>query len=138
MVTYHSDLSRIQADDLQGFFAGWPTPPSPETHHRLLAGSAHFIVAVPEGESRVIGYVSAISDGVLSAYISQLEVLSEHRGRGIGSSLVRSMLDRLRDLYMVDLVCDPDVQPFYEAVGMTRWSAMILRNYDSIDSRASR
>ncbi|MHC4407437.1 MAG: GNAT family N-acetyltransferase [Planctomycetota bacterium] len=139
MVTYHSDLSRIQADDLQGFFSGWPSPPSPETHHRLLAGSTHFIVAVPEGESRVIGYVSAISDGVLSAYISQLEVLPEHRGHGIGSTLVRSLLERLHDLYMVDLVCDPDVQPFYEAAGMTRWSAMILRNYEAlIDSRASR
>jgi len=139
MITYHSDLTRIQPDDLHGFFEGWPNPPSPQVHHRMLAGSSHFIVAVPDGESRVIGYVAAISDGVLSAYISQLEVLPAHRGGGVGSALVRAMLDRLRGMYVVDLVCDPDVQPFYEAAGMKRWSAMVLRNYEAlIDSRASR
>ncbi len=139
MITYHSDLTRVQPDDLQGFFEGWPNPPSPEAHRRLLAGSSHFIVAVPADQSRVIGYIAAISDGVMSAYISQLEVLREHRGRGIGSVLVRAMLDLLRDMYMVDLVCDSDLQPFYEAVGMKRWSAMVLRNYEALnDSRASR
>ena len=31
---------------------------------------------------------------------------------------------------MIDLICDADVQPFYERLGMTRYSAMIIRNYD--------
>ena len=66
---------------------------------------------------------------MLSSYISHLEVLPEFRGRGIGSELVRRMLDTLSHLYMVDLVCDPDVQPFYEALGLQRFSAMIRRNY---------
>lgn len=30
---------------------------------------------------------------------------------------------------MVDLLCDPDLQPFYEQVGMRRASGMFLRNY---------
>ncbi|MHC4940768.1 MAG: GNAT family N-acetyltransferase [Planctomycetota bacterium] len=138
MVEYHSDPARIRPGDLQGFFEGWPEAPSLETHHRLLAGSTHFIVAVPEGERRVIGYITAISDGVLCAYIPLLEVLPAHRGNGIGSTLMGSMLDRLEDLYMIDLVCDPALQPFYEAVGMRPYSAMIRRNYESIASRASR
>ncbi|MHC4956268.1 MAG: GNAT family N-acetyltransferase, partial [Planctomycetota bacterium] len=111
MVEYHSDLERITPADLTGFFAGWPKPPTPETHLRLLAGSTHFVVAVEPGSSRVIGYITAISDGVLTAYISQLEVLRVHRGRGIGSALVKTMLERLSGLYAIDLICDADVQP---------------------------
>jgi ribosomal protein S18 acetylase RimI-like enzyme len=131
MFEYHSDLTRITADDLRGFFVGWPNPPTPDMHRRILEGSACFIVAVPKGAARVVGYITALSDGVLSAYISQLEVLPEFRGQQIGSTLARNMLDRLRDLYMVDLICDPDVQPFYEALGMTRWSGMVKRNYEA-------
>ena len=128
MIEYHSDLARISPADLAGFFAGWPDPPSAETHKQLLANSTNFVVAVREGETRVLGHIAALSDGVLSAYISHLEVLPDHRGSGIGSALVRAMLDRLGDIYRVDLVCDADVQPFYERLGLQPWSAMIRRN----------
>jgi ribosomal protein S18 acetylase RimI-like enzyme len=137
MVEYHSELSRIAAKDLQGFFQGWPNPPSPEVHLRLLENSTHFVVAVPPGERRVIGYVTALSDGVLSAYISQLEVLPDHRGRGIGSALVRNLLEQLEGIYMIDLVCDADVQPFYEALDFRPWNAMIRRDYDAASGRSS-
>lgn len=138
MVEYHSDLSRVSTEDLRGFFSGWPDPPSPDTHRRLLEGSTHFTVAVEPEASPVIGYIAAMSDGVLSAYISHLEVLPAFRGRGIGSALVRSMLDQLGGIYMVDLICDPDVQPFYEALGLQRWSGMIRRNHGAQSGLALR
>ena len=83
---FHSDIDRVTPDDLRGFFSTWPTPPSPspETHHRLLAGSSHFVVAIPQGEREVAGYITALSDGVLSSYISHLEVLPAHRRQGVG------------------------------------------------------
>ena len=79
---------------------------------------------------QVIGYINAISDGVLVAYIPHLEVLPAYQGQGIGSELVRRMLDTLRGLYMIDLICDAEVQPFYERLGLTRYTGMIKRNYD--------
>ena len=125
----HSDLSRVAPSDLGGFFSGWPTAPSPETHHRLLAGSTHFVVAVPRGGSQVAGYITALSDGGLSSYISHLEVLPTYRRQGIGSRLVRTLIDQLDGIYMVDLTCDADVQPFYQALGLQPSSGMIRRNY---------
>ena len=127
----HSDLSRVSPSDLQGFFDGWPNPPSPEAHHRLLASSSHFVVAQEVGSTQVVGYITALSDGVLSAYIPHLEVLESHRGRGLGSALVQSMLELLGDIYMIDLMCDADIQPFYEKLGLTRSVGMIRRNYSS-------
>jgi ribosomal protein S18 acetylase RimI-like enzyme len=78
----------------------------------------------------VVGFITAISDGVSAAYIPHLEVLPAYQGRGIGSELVRRMLARLRGLYMIDLTCDPDVQPFYARLGMRPSTGMLVRNYD--------
>ena len=130
MIRYTESPQNIEPRDLDGFFVGWPNPPSAETHLRLLHGSDHVVLAIDETVGRVVGVITAISDGVLSAYIPHLEVLPAYQGRGIGSELVRRMLDRLRDLYMVDLLCDADVQPFYERLGMRRALGMAVRNYD--------
>lgn len=71
-----------------------------------------------------------MSDGVLSAYIPLLEVLPEAQRQGIGSELTRRMLASLDHLYMVDLLCDRDVQPFYARLGMHEATGMMKRNYE--------
>lgn len=129
MIIYTDSLEDITADHLRGgFFAGWPQAPSPETHLRVLQGSDHIVLA-KDGE-QVVGYITAITDGVLAAYIPHLEVLEAYKGQGIGSELVRRMHAALRDIYMIDLICDADVQPFYQRLGMTPYTGMIKRNYD--------
>ena len=129
MITYTTSLANIAADHLRGgFFVGWPHPPSPETHLRVLQGSA-YVVLVRDGEN-VVGYITAITDGVLAAYIPHLEVLKSYQGQGIGTELVRRMFDQLKQIYMIDLICDTDVQPFYDRLGMVRYTGMIKRNYD--------
>ena len=131
MIEYTDSLAAIDAEKLAGFFVdwGWPNPPDPETHLRLLRNSDYVVLALDDDTGSVIGYVTAISDGVLSAYIPLLEVLRPYQGRGIGSELVRRMFEKLDHLYMIDLLCDEDVQPFYEQLGMHRATGMMIRNY---------
>jgi GNAT superfamily N-acetyltransferase len=76
--------------------------------------------------------VSAISDGVLSASISLLEVVPAFRGRGIGTRLMRLVLERLEGFYMVDLSCDEDLVPFYLRFGMQETRAMSIRRPHAI------
>lgn len=129
-IRFQQSLEGVTTTQLQGFFVGWPQPPSPTTHRRLLQGSQHIVLAVDEATEHVVGFITALSDGVLSAYIPHLEVLPAYQGRGIGSALVQQMLAQLRELYMIDLICDPELQPFYERLGMRPWSGMVVRNYD--------
>ncbi|MFC7365099.1 MULTISPECIES: GNAT family N-acetyltransferase [Bhargavaea] len=126
---YRTDLEGITAGMLEGFFVGWPDPPSEETHLQLLRNSSHRVVAVDPNAGRVVGFITAISDGVLSAYIPLLEVLPGYQGNGIGQELVRRMTGELDYLYMIDVCCDDDVVPFYERFGMRHTNGMILRNY---------
>ncbi len=130
MIVYQDSSTGIMPDQLHGFFVGWPDPPSPEAHLKILHGSSHVMLALDDETDNVVGFITAISDGISAAYIPHLEVLPAYQGRGIGSELVRRMLDHLRHLYMIDLLCDPDVQPFYERLGMRRAQGMLIRNYD--------
>ena len=58
-----------------------------------------------------------------------LEVLPAWQRQGIGSELVRRvLLHELAPRYMVDLVCDEDVVPFYERLGFMPYRAMIRRD----------
>ncbi len=131
MIEYTATTDGLAANDLVGFFVGWPTRPSPELHLRLLRGSEHVVLARDVTSGQVVGFVNAVGDGSVSAFIPLLEVLPEYRGRGIGTELVRRMLDLLEDRYMIDLCCDEDLVAFYERFGMSRWVGMGLRNGDA-------
>lgn len=128
-IRYVESAAEVAPGQLEGFFVGWPNPPSPHTHLRLLHASDHIVLALDDMTNAVVGYVTALSDGVLCAYISSLEVLPAYQGHGIGSELVRRLLAQLSSLYMIDLICDPDVQPFYARLGLRPASGMIVRNY---------
>ncbi len=127
MVHYSDDLRGVSADDLRGFFEGWLHPPTPGEHLEILEGSDHVVLALDSEGDRVIGFINAISDGTLASFIPLLEVRVEYRGRGIGTELVRRMLAKLEHMGMVDVVCDPDVVPFYERFGMHEGCAMMMR-----------
>ena len=132
MIEYVDDLSDVRAGDVGGFFVGWPRAPSAERFLELLRGS-HAVVLARDSESRrVVGFVSAISDGVLSAPVPLLEVLPEFQRQGIGQELMRRMLEKLEGFAMVDLTCDPELEPYYERFGMIRVSGMVIRNRDAL------
>jgi len=136
VITYRTDLAGITPSMLDGFFVGWPNPPSPETHLRLLAGSYAVVLATDDDTGQVVGFINAISDGVLAAFIPLLEVLPTYQGRGIGSELVSRLSDLLADFYGIDLLCDDDVVPFYDRLGFQRASAgMYVRNYQHQSGR---
>lgn len=128
MITYPDTTEGISADSLRGFFVGWPNPPSTAAHLAILRSSDRVVLAL-EGE-RVVGFVTALSDGVLYACVSLLEVLPEYRRGGIGSELMRRVLGALSNLYAIDVVCDPELQPFYQRLGLRPAVGMTLRDYE--------
>jgi ribosomal protein S18 acetylase RimI-like enzyme len=129
-IEYIYSAEGITANQLHGFFVGWTNPPSPETHLELLKNSDEVVLAVDTESGNVIGFITAITDNVLAAYIPLLEVLPDYQNQQIGKTLVEKMLARLRDFYMVDLLCDTEVRPFYEKLGMRPAAGMLLRHYD--------
>lgn len=129
MIEYTTDLEGVGIEQLSGFFLGWPNPPSAKTLLRILKCSYRVVLAI-ENE-KVVGFITAISDGILSAYIPLLEVLPEHQSKGIGGGLVSRMKEQLSHLYMVDLLCDEGLVPYYERHGMVKSTGAMIRNYEN-------
>lgn len=136
MICYRQDLDGVTAGQLNGFFDGWPSPPTAEALLAVLRRSSHVILAVEE-DGTVVGFINALTDGLLAAYIPLLEVHAGHRRRGIGTELVRRMVEVLDDVYMTDPVCNEDVVAFYERLGLVRVAGMARRNRDASVLRAA-
>lgn len=135
MIVYTDSPDGLKAEQLCGFFVGWPNHPTPETHLDLLNQSDEIVVALDDETGNVIGFINANSDYLFSAYIPLLEVLPEYQNRGIGGELVRRMLAKFSDLYMIDLMCDVEKQPFYERFGMRTATGMMTRNFHNQSGR---
>jgi len=133
-IEYREDVATITADQLHdGFFEEWPSPPSPELHLAHLRGAEVAIVAIDTATGHVVGFVSAIGDGVLTAFIPLIEVLPAYRGSGIGAELMRLVLACLGGRYSIDLVCNSHLAPFYDRLGGVQGTAMLWRNRDALE-----
>lgn len=132
MVDYRSDIADLRSSDLDGFFAGWPDPPSATRRLEILR-AADLIELATEG-AEVIGFATAITDGLFAAFIPLVEVKRAAQGRGVGTELVRRLTERLKSCYSIDLVCDESVVPFYERSGWSRLAGMGIRHRENLDA----
>lgn len=121
-----NDLTNLA---IENFFAGWPNKPSEKVLRKSIENADYIALAIDKDRGKLAGYITAISDKVLSAYIPFLEVEKEYQGQGVGRTLVEKLLEQLKDIYMIDVVCDKKVAGFYEEAGFKSWHAMIRRNY---------
>lgn len=83
----------------------------------MIAGSFRFAAAYDDG--RLVGMGRAISDGVSDAYIQDVVVLGEYRGRGIGVRLVGLLTDSLHaaGIDWIGLIGEPGTGDFYRRLG---------------------
>ena len=125
-ITFTNTCDALNANQLEGFFVGWPKWPDAQKHLEILQGS-HAVWLAMDGE-RCVGFINAISDGVFYVYVPLLEVLPDYQRQGIGSELVKRMLDSLKPMYAIDIVCDESAASFYHQQGFSRCVGMVIRN----------
>ncbi|MBB6677814.1 GNAT family N-acetyltransferase [Cohnella lubricantis] len=133
---YVNSLEGINDEQLDtGFFHGWPSSPPVNKFYEILNNSTYICLALDSETNKVVGFINALSDKVLTAYIPLLEVIPQYQGRGIGTELVLRMQEQIKDYYMIDLLCDESIQEFYLDMGMTRATGMMVRNYNKQSGR---
>jgi GNAT superfamily N-acetyltransferase len=88
------DPARVDVDAVHDFLANdsyWATG---RPHHVVerLVREADRVVGAYDGE-RQVGFARAFTDGATLAYLADVYVLPEYRGRGLGVELVRAMVE---------------------------------------------
>lgn len=69
---------------------------------------------------RQIGFSRTISDGHVHSYLADVYVLSEHRGRGLGTELVRFTVDEGPFARTTWLLHTADAHKLYRKLGFTK------------------
>ena len=85
----------------------------------VVAGASHGVVAVAGG--RAVGCVLLLSNGVNQAYFSDVAVLPEFQGRGVGDAMMRAAVawcgEHLDPTAVLALSTGRATAPFYERFG---------------------
>jgi ribosomal protein S18 acetylase RimI-like enzyme len=108
---------------------------STEALRRSFEQSEHVVFA-RDGE-RVVGMARLLSDGVCNAYLVDVWTASEYRRRGVGSAMIRDLVERVPGQH-VGLQTE-DAQPFYASLGFRPqpefWSTVVGRWLDNDANR---
>src|SRR5581483_1861537 len=88
------DRERVDVDAVHAYLSGesyWAKGRPRTEVERLVRESQRIVGLYKDGAQ--IGFCRAASDGVSFAYLADVYVLPEHRGRGLGLELVREMVE---------------------------------------------
>jgi ribosomal protein S18 acetylase RimI-like enzyme len=100
----------------------WRDEYDPAEIPALISGSFAFVVAADSKSGRAVGMGRALSDGVSDAYIQDLVVLPECRGKDLGTAIVSTLIARCREagISWIALIAEPDSEEFYRPLGFAR------------------
>ena len=88
---------------------------------QLIAGSDLVHGVVEPSTGTLLGFCRVLTDGIAIALVLDVVVHPLFHRRGIGTELVAGLMQRqpLPRVDSVELVCQPDVVPFYERLGFS-------------------
>jgi len=68
-------------------------------------------------DTRLVGFARVVSDQRFRAFIEDVMVHPDYQHKGIGSLLLRALLEKLQHIETITLFCQPELLPFYEQLG---------------------
>jgi GNAT superfamily N-acetyltransferase len=112
------DRRRLDRDAIWGFLsreAYWGRWRS-RSDVELQIENAWRVVGAFRG-METVGFARAVSDGVAIAYLADVFVVPDHRGRGLGRRLVSAMVEGSEAEGLRWLLHTDDAHPLYESFG---------------------
>lgn len=117
--------------------AYWSRWRSREDVQRQIQG-AWRVVGCYDGQGHMVGFARALSDGVALAYLADVYVLEDHRGRGLGRALLQEMIEDGPGKGFRWLLHTADAHGLYRQFGFTAPDATIMERASRRPTSADR
>jgi N-acetylglutamate synthase-like GNAT family acetyltransferase len=97
--------------------------------YKKKIGNSYFCVTCFDTDA-LIGYADVVSDGVDDAYIRDVIVHPDYQHRGIGSTLLAMITNRIRTdgIKMVHVIFEPSLEEFYKKAHFRIMSSGVIDN----------
>jgi GNAT superfamily N-acetyltransferase len=111
------DVARVDIDATHAFLTQtyWAEGRPRETVERLVREASRVVGLYHDGEQ--VGFCRAVTDGNSFAYLADVYVLPQHRGKGLGLELVREMVEQAPFGKVKWLLHTRDMHRLYEKLG---------------------
>jgi len=100
---HYPDKLAIAMQNYETVFTAWDGDPSTSS-----------------GQVKLVGLISAMDDGIMTAYIHYLLVRPEYQGKGIGEQLLERTKEKYKDYLRIVLVAYDKECGFYEHCGFKK------------------
>lgn len=110
------------ADVLELFASQWWTAGRTLADVRVMLTASNLVfAAVDRSSGRLLGFARALTDGVYLAVVLDVIVRPDAQGTGVGRTLLDAIVghQRLAGVHSIELVCPPELFPFYRRWGFT-------------------
>lgn len=114
-LSYNKDFTKDQIIKLFQSVE-WESANYPERLFEALKNSETVITLY--ADNKLIGLMSAISDGSMNVYFPYLLIDPEYHNKGLGKMLAEEMLEKYSHFYRKILICSNEKIPFYKKCGM--------------------
>ena len=126
-VTLKRDIENVDWRAVSDVYAQTLGPDDPAQLARTWANSFATVLACVDG--RIVGVARAISDGEREALIVGVAVLPEFQRQGIGTAMMRALIEDLKRTAVL-LTCDDDQNvPFYQSLGFRTHKRVMALGY---------
>lgn len=93
----------------------------------LRAGFSNSLLVLGAYEqNELLGIIRVVGDGATIIFIQDILVFPEHQRKGVGSALLKAVLDRYSDVRQIELATDntPNTVAFYKSMGFSEYSEL--------------
>jgi ribosomal protein S18 acetylase RimI-like enzyme len=136
-ITFSTDIANVSLQELARVFELAPLGKKRDPKQLELAFSNSLLKVFAFDGNKLVGTGRALSDGVWRAAIYDVAVLPEYQGQGIGSAIIRHLVEHANtDVIM--LYAAPGSEAFYERFGFSKMKTAMAIFPDREQAKARR
>ena len=106
----------VDFDELAHLYRIAPLGDKPPEALATVFGNSMFVCLV-YADGALVGAGRALADGVDCAYIGDVAVHPDHQGRGLGSRIMRKLVELAQGHKKIILYASPGTEAFYSGLG---------------------